>query len=237
MNINEIMNTNPKELERYFDNNVVVQYIKPPIAIRLDGVGFGKKLKGYNWPRDSRVHEALLKAAEALMMVFSSDYALVISDEINLVLLNYIPYSGRDFKIISIASSIASSIVSRDLNKDLFFDARIVKLNNDCMDIKRYLMYRVRVGFNNYHIEIAQSMNLLPRGKTPHINEVLRLVGNVRVDWETVGTGLMWSRVVLDGVNRKTGEPVRFTRRRITRVNPLDLMDNLCTNPKVSTLG
>ncbi len=107
--LNLLINVNLVELERDFDSRVVTNVVKPPIVVRLDGAGFGKALRDFNWPRDERVHRALIKAAVELMRAFSGEYALVISDEINVFLLSYVPFNGREYKLISSMAGLASA--------------------------------------------------------------------------------------------------------------------------------
>lgn len=222
-----ILSVNPVELEGDFDSRVVTSILKPPLVVRLDGAGFGKALTGFTWPRDERVHRALINAAKELMRTFAGDYALVISDEINLFLLNYIPYNGREYKLISSMAGLASALVSTSLGRVLYFDARVIPLRDTCGDLARYLLYRVRVGFNNYHVEKAQRSGLIPLGGTPNIADVIRVLGGPRLTWESLGTCLARVRVELEGVDRRSGKPVRYVRRRIVEKNPIYIINEL----------
>ncbi|WP_069808379.1 tRNA(His) guanylyltransferase Thg1 family protein [Vulcanisaeta thermophila] len=227
MDINELLKFNPKAADEHFRGREALLHVKPPIVIRLDGVGFGKRLRGFEHPRDYRVHEALVTAAERLMLNLPGDVALVVSDEINIALLRNLPFNGREFKLVSIAAGMASSVLSRELGIELFFDARVVQLDNDCEDLRNYLIYRLRVGLNNFIIERAQSLGLVPRDKTPGIGELMRMLGRLDTDWRSLGTALVWRRFVFKGVDRRTGAPIEYVRRRIVRVNPLELLTQL----------
>ncbi|MCG2880224.1 MAG: tRNA(His) guanylyltransferase Thg1 family protein [Vulcanisaeta sp.] len=222
-----ILTLNPVELERDFDSRVVTSIVKPPLVVRLDGAGFGKALTGFTWPRDERVHRALINAARELMRVFAGDYALVISDELDVFLLNYVPYNGREYKLVSSMAGLASAIVSTSLGRVLYFDARVIPLKDACMDAAKYLLYRVRVGFNNYHVEVAQRSGLIPPGSTPNITEVIKALGGPRITWESLGTCLVRARVELEGIDKRTGRPVRYSRKRIVEMNPLKVIDEL----------
>ncbi|MGC9180159.1 MAG: tRNA(His) guanylyltransferase Thg1 family protein [Vulcanisaeta sp.] len=227
--VNLLIGVNPVELEKDFDSRVVTSIIKPPIVVRLDGTGFGKALKDFTWPRDERVHRALIKAAMELIRAFSGEYALVISDEISVFLLNYVPFNGREYKLVSSMAGLASAVISNALGRVLYFDARVMQLNDSCLDVARYMLYRVRVGFNNYHVEIAQRSRVIPPESTPHINEVIKALGGPRLTWESLGTCLVRSRVELEGVDRRSGERVKYVRRRIIEKNPIDVINELST--------
>ncbi len=227
--INLLVNANPVELERDFDSRIVTSIVKPPIVVRLDGTGFGKALRDFNWPRDERVHWALIKAAVELMRAFSGEYSLVISDEINVFLLSYVPFNGREYKLISSMAGLASAMVSNALGRVLYFDARVIPLNDNCRDVAKYMLYRVRVGFNNYHIEIAQRSRVVPPESTPHIDEVIRALGGPRLTWESLGTCLVRTRVELEGIDRRSGERIKYTRKRILEKNPVDVINELGT--------
>ncbi|BDR91827.1 tRNA(His) guanylyltransferase Thg1 family protein [Vulcanisaeta souniana] len=222
-----LVSANPVELERDFDSRVITSIVKPPMVIRLDGAGFGKALRDFTWPRDERVHRALLRAATELMRTFSGEYALVISDEINVFLLSYMPFNGREYKLVSSMAGLASAIVSNALNRILYFDARVIPLNDSCRDVARYMLYRVRVGFNNYHVEIAQRSRAVPPESTPHIGDVIKALGGPRLTWESLGTCLVRAWVELEGVDKRSGERVRYVRRRIIERNPIDVINEL----------
>ena len=149
--LEELLSVNPRvEEERYRARESLVESrVEPPIALRLDGVGFGRALRGFQWPRDRRVHEALLETAELLMDRMGADVAYVGSDEINLVVFGEPPYAGRVEKLVSISAGLASAAFSLKLGRVLYFDSRIIPLDGR-EDAARYLLYRARVVFNNY---------------------------------------------------------------------------------------
>ncbi len=220
--LSELLNIDVKGLGRYFEERVLLQRVERPFVIRLDGVRFGRELSGFKWPRDRVVHEALLKASKALMELYSSDYAYVVSDELNIFVTKTNPYGGRVFKIVSEASGLASAIATRELGKVLYFDARVIKLSDDCGDLLNYIKYRVRVGLNNYHVELAQRRGLIPLNNTPHLPEVLRILG-INTTWEALGTMLVKVPVKLS--KEVGGRVVEYVRRRIVEVNPLEFIN------------
>jgi len=217
------LRVNPKELSRYFEARVVTEgVVKPPIAIRLDGVGFKKALKGFRKPRDVRVHNALVKGAEALMKRFEALATYVVSDEVNAVIASPLPYGGRVFKLVSTSASILSSHVSVELGMPLYFDSRVVKLGN-LSEAAAYLMYRARVGVSNY---ISSTYHAVTGGggSTPKAGYMLNYLAGLGLfkgvrEWEVLGSCLTWSYVVKEGFNPLTGEGVKVLRR-VVKVSP-----------------
>jgi len=124
-------------------------YTNTPFFIRLDEVGFGRMLEGFRRPRDVRVHNALIDAAAVLMKRYSLPLAYIISDEVNVLVYDSNIYSGRVEKIVSITAAIISSHTSLALERPLYFDSRIIPVNKN--EIKEYILYRARIGFNNYY--------------------------------------------------------------------------------------
>ena len=210
---------NPAKLQPYFRDREVAsdKVILGPIAVRLDGVNFGKVLKNFRKPRDIRVHEALMGAGMALMERFNALVAYVASDEINLILKD-VPYSGRVFKLVSVSASIASAHTSLSLGKPLYFDSRVVKLEGIGEAIT-YLVYRSRVCSNNY---ISQLFHNLAENKqvTPSAREMLTAIIEHRVldrvsDWEVLGSCIYWGQRIKYGVNLITGEKELVVRRKM----------------------
>lgn len=207
------------KFHKLFKSREIVEHkVEPPFIVRLDGVKFGKRLKNFTMPRDRRVHEALILATERIIEYMGADLGYVTSDEINILFLKYCPYGSRFFKIISISSGIASSIVTRTLGIELFFDSRIVKIF-DIYEAYRYILYRIRVGFNNYvssiyHIYYKHGN----RGLTPHIHDmicILPKIVNRRVEnWELFGTLIYRESYVKQCRDTISGREVSVERRR-----------------------
>ncbi len=211
---------NPAKLQPYFRDREVAsdKVVSGPIAIRLDGVNFGKVLKDFRKPRDIRVHEALIGAGMVLMERFNALIAYVASDEINLILKD-VPYSGRVFKLVSVSASVASAHTSLSLGMPLYFDSRVVKLEK-IREAVTYLVYRSRVCSNNY---ISQLFHNLTENKqvTPSAREMLTAIIEHRVldragDWEVLGSCMYWGQRIKYGVNPITGEKELVVRRRLT---------------------
>lgn len=216
-----LLSLNPRvEEERYKGREEAVEErVEPPIALRLDGVGFGKALRGFRWPRDRRVHEALIEAAEALLDRLGGDAVYVGSDEINLVMLGELPYSGRVEKLVSISAGIASAVLSLRLGRPLYFDSRIVPLEGGT-DALRYLLYRARVVFNNYVNSMLASRGVRIERLEGGLRERLSLLMRLGVDplaepWASMGS--CGARLLV--IRRRCG--VAAERRRLVWVDGL----------------
>lgn len=193
--------------------------LMPPVVLRLDGVGFGRALTsaGFKQPRDERVHEALVKAAEALMRRFSGVAAYVVSDEISVLLGSSIPYGGRLFKIVSVAASVASASITAMLGIELLMDCRPVLLPS--MNAwGAYVLWRSRVAANNYVSKLYHSTK---RGSlTPSFLSMLYTLEHALLErdaWEILGSCLTYASEEVEKVNPLTGEPVKKRRRVIRR--------------------
>lgn len=184
--LNRILRENPKAAEgRYREREAVCEPASTPFAVRLDGVGFGKRLRDFPAPRSRVVHTALVESARELALQHGAELAYVVSDEVNLIFLETQPYGGRTFKIVSVLSSQASASLTAKLGRPLAFDGRVVKLRDHC-DAVDYLFYRARVGFNNYVVQLARRAGLI-HDRTPPIGELLPLVelGDLELAWGT----------------------------------------------------
>jgi Uncharacterized conserved protein len=127
----ELIRLDVAQLERVYKQRerAVEARVKLPFALRLDGVGFGRVLKGYAEPRDERVHRALLQGASELVKRLSASGAYVVSDEVSVLVLGpSLPYAGRVEKLVSVSASLLSAIVSTSLARALIFDSRVVPL-------------------------------------------------------------------------------------------------------------
>lgn len=229
---------NPAPLSKlYRQREVAGGTLRPPVVVRADGVGFGKTLKErFAWPRDRRVHDALVNAAEKLMQRYSASAAYVVSDEVS-VLFRTLPYSGRLFKVVSITASILSSHVSLELSKPLYFDAKAIQLTS-VEEFTPYVIFRARVGLNNYVSSLYHSM-VEDRRETPPLPQMIEHIKEVvshHDSWECCGTLLYWGTRLKDGVNRRTGKRVTVVRRVIIKVNvtsPKDIVE-VCQSIKSS---
>ncbi len=207
-------------------------YVDPPIVIRCDGVHFGKRLRGFKFPRDKRVHEALLDAVESYMKVYGSDVALVISDEVNILALHP-PYSGRVLKLSSTTASYLSSRVSLALRRPLSFDGRVISVKVG--EVVPYFLLRIRIGLNNYISKLYRRYS--EPVNTPSLQRMLTYLKEVKglsgVEvWEGVGTLVVWSKVSKKGFNPLSGEEVEVSRRALIR-KPAKINDVVSSLRKV----
>jgi len=242
MNINDIINLLINlpigKLSKYFDSKeITCGSINLPIILRLDGVSFGTRLSNFKWPRDENVHNALLNACEEVIKFMGADFGFVISDEILVFFLNYLPYGGRVFKLISISSGIASSIISMKLGKELFFDSRIIKIEN-VNDVIEYIYYRARVGLNNYLGSIAAKLKIFEKGYTPSIDVLVNTLKQyLKPDenWKYLGTGIIRERSEKEAIDKISGNIVHVSRKilkRCTLPELLTYVQNLITSYK-----
>lgn len=185
--ISALLSAEPSKLEvDYRSRELPRDYIEPPFALRLDGVSFGKRLSDLPGPRNWGVHRALVVAASDLGKTLGADIVYVVSDEVNMVFERLAPYRGRVLKLISVLPSLLSSRVSLSLGRPLAFDARAIRLYDE-KDVARYILYRARVGLNNYAISMARAKGLLSEA-TPHIEYVVGALGGVDLSlgWGTL---------------------------------------------------
>ena len=158
--------------ERYRGREVFRgERVEAPLAVRVDGVGWGRRLWGFRWPRDPRVHRALARSVAWLVAEYGADLAFVTSDEASVVWLRGAPYGGRVEKLVSVSASAVAAGVSLALGRRLFMDGRVVKLYG-AGDAASYLVYRARVGFNNYVSSLYHSL-VGAGGRTPGLGEML----------------------------------------------------------------
>ncbi len=224
-----LLAVNVAALEDRFRQREARLAAEAPAVIRLDGVGFGRLGKaGFQAPRDPRVHAALVEAAKTILRRYGFYAAHVVSDEINIYVMKPpLPYSGRVEKLVSITASIAGAEVSVRLGTPLYFDSRIVPLEDPCEAIK-YLWYRARIGYGNYARSLAKTLGVEPRPRSKLaelLGELEALNAAVGTDWRGVGTVVLWERY------RKTAEApqgrVEVERRRLAEHPGIEGLEGL----------
>jgi tRNA(His) 5'-end guanylyltransferase len=212
MSLRVLVSVNPRALSRVFDSRAVVSFVRSPAVVRLDGVGFGRVLRGRP-VRDQKVHEALVEGCKRLAMFFNASFCHAVSDEANLYLFGSLPYGGREFKVVSIASSILSSVASLLLNQELYFDARVIQLDSPWQSVAYYL-YRARVGLNNYVSKLYTELVSKESKGLGYMIEELRARGiDIDTDWRSTGTCIYAELVKKEGFNPLKNERVVVTRR------------------------
>lgn len=189
--------------------------VEPPIVIRLDGVGFGKALEGFEKPRSRPVHEALVEACMSILDRFGCNMGYVVSDELNVVCLESLPYGGRVEKLNSISAGIASAVVTLRLGRPLFFDARIVELSSKS-EAKDYILFRARVGLNNFVAQFYHARYGYRR-QTPRLEQMVYSLQNELRDielWKPLGTCIKKETYIKKAIDKKRGIMITVTRRR-----------------------
>ncbi len=213
------------DLCNYFrKREITCSTVSTPFIIRLDGVSFGSKLRGFSWPRDERVHRALVEAGKVAMQSLGADLCYVVSDEISLIFVKYMPYGGRVFKLISISSGIISSRVSLMLGMHLYFDSRVIKIDN-LEEVRLYILSRARVGLNNYLSSIAATRKMFQKGYTPSITDLVSVLKQElrKPDWMYVGTLLVRERISRRALDKLTGREVEVVRS-IIKETTIDIL-------------
>ncbi len=200
---------------KYKSREIVKSILELPIILRLDGVKFGKLLRNFERPRDRRVHDVLIEAAIEILKFMGADIAYVVSDEINIIFVRNLPYGGRYFKLTSISASIASSTASIRLGLKLYFDSRVVKVY-DINEIVEYLLYRARVGMNNYLSSLCYIDGIVGE-YTPNIEELLIYVlwrHRDKLDnWKIFGSIIYKEKIVKKCIDKLSGREVQVYRK------------------------
>ncbi len=193
-----LLKLNPRDMYKLFKERELYSYvrIRRPLALRLDGVRFGRVLADLA-PRSREVHEALLRAAKEILRELGCECAYVASDEINVICIQEPFYASRHEKLISVSSGLASALVSLALGRTLFFDSRAIVLRRE-EEITKYILYRARVCFNNYVSTIYHSV--FRDRSTPSLLEMLQKLKERNIDptmdrWRAFGSTVCKVRV------------------------------------------
>ena len=211
----ELAAANPAALEEEYRAREIYSglVVEPPLAVRLDGVGWGKRL-GASEPRSLVVHRAEARAALQAARELGAEMAYVVSDEVSLFWVERgPPYSGRVEKLDSIAAGLLSSMVSLSLGRSLYYDARVVKLYGR-VDAARYIIYRARVGLNNYLTSLYHRLGLGRRGVTPHLGEVIEALRGAGVDPAALPRWALYGSCVVPLRAARSVDGVTVERRR-----------------------
>ncbi len=208
---------NPARLEEEYKAREVAQglRVEHPVALRLDGVSWGRRLRGrYRWPRDERVHRAEAHAAVEAVALLGADLGYVTSDEISILWVGHAPpYSGRVEKLDSVAAGAASAHVSLELGVALFYDARVVKLYSR-RDAALYLLHRARVGMNNYLTSLYHGV-VGRRGETPGLAVVVEELERRGLGPSSLPAWALYGSCVARLPSVKKGPGVEAERRRL----------------------
>lgn len=179
------MSQNPASLEAdYRSREIVCQPVSLPFVVRMDGVNFSKSLDDVPGPRNELVYNALAISALEIARQYGASLIYVVSDEVNIAFTNHLPFGGRTFKIISVLSAVLSSRVSLRLSRPLAFDGRAVQLRDEC-DLARYVVYRARIGFNNFVSQYLRERGLIG-AETPKLEDMVKMA-DLYPNWLATG--------------------------------------------------
>jgi tRNA(His) guanylyltransferase len=216
------------------------------MVARLDGRGFTrltKEVHAFEAPFDERFRDHMLATVEHLMGCgFRVVFGYTQSDEISLFLHRDETSFGRKTrKLCSVLAGEASAAFSLRLGAIGVFDCRICELPN--LDVVRdYIRWRSEDAHRNalsahaYWLlrkrgdSVAQATSATTGLSAPEKNELLFQSGvnfNDLPAWQKRGSGLYYREVQIDATNRKTGEPVTATRRRLVRDLDLPMREGL----------
>jgi len=216
-----LLSVNPaREGERWRAGELPEERVEGCVAVRLDGVGFGSRLAWLDCgrPRCGWLHFAEVSAAIDVCRLYGCVAAYVVSDEATLFFRpGGAAYAGRVYKLVSVLASEYSARVSLSLGMPLSYDARIVVVD----DAAGYVLWRMRVAFNNYVSQLYHAVHGRRRGTTPRLEEMLEALGG-RVlgeeQWRLTGSLAAALPVEVEAVDRRSGRRVVVTRRRWVRV-------------------
>ncbi len=202
------------------------------LCARLDGKGFSKfTAEKFNKPYDIRFFELMLETTEHLMTCgFNIMLGYTQSDEISLL---FHPaddtYNHKTRKLLSVLAGQASAFFSVKAGTAVCFDCRLIPLP-DTQAVKDYFAWRQDDLFRNsldsccYYALLDKGMDYLSathalEGKQPDYK--IRLLEDHGIDyhalpdWQKSGAVLYFGNISKEGVNKKTGEAVIYSRRRV----------------------
>lgn len=204
------------------------------IVIRLDGRGFTRLTKDV-WkleaPFDARFRDIMHETTAHLFDIgFALAYGYTQSDEISLLLRrDEVTFGRKTRKLISTLAGEASAKFSLTMGAIACFDARISQLPNDGC-VRDYFLWRQQDAHRNalnahcYWLlrksgkSARQASNQLLGLSIAEKNEFLFQNGvnfNDLPSWQKRGAGLYWENYQKPAINRKTGESVLASRRRL----------------------
>lgn len=216
------------------------------MVARLDGRGFTrltKELHAFEAPFDPRFRDLMLDTAEHLMINSGLQvvFAYTQSDEISLLLNRDEASFGRKLrKYHSILAGEASAKFSLGLGSIGVFDCRISQLPSveHVIDYFRWRnedAHRNALNAHGYWVlrkagkTVSEATAAMSGLSTSEKNELLFQNGinfNDLPLWQKRGSGLFWSSVPVNATNRKTGEAIVTTRRKVQRKLELPMKDD-----------
>lgn len=212
------------------------------MVVRLDGRSFTRHTKevwNFEAPFDVRFRDLMLQTTEHLMCSgFNVVFAYTESDEISLLMHPDEASFGRKArKFISILAGEASAKFSLALGSMACFDARICPLPNKQTVIDYFRWRHEDAHRNALHAHCYWALRkagispsaAADRVKGLSIAAKTALLSELSIDfstlppWQKRGCALFWETHQQPSLNRKTGEQVLASRRRIKHV--LELLE------------
>lgn len=200
-------------------------------VVRLDGRGFSRlTAERFEKPFDPRFRDLMVATARAVLEEFGGVFAHTQSDEASVLFpRDWALYDRRAEKIASVAAGLASAVFSVAGGAVGVFDARLwTGVTDD--DVVDYFRWRQEDGARNalngraywaLRAEgrgAANATRTLAGATRPFKHELLFARGvnfAATPAWERRGVGLWWETVEKEGVDPRTGETARATRRRV----------------------
>ncbi len=217
-----------RELEVYHSARVVPEAWT---ILRLDGRGFTKfTSKNFTKPFDHRFHQAMVEAAQRLVVDMQALYAYTESDEISLLLPhNSTLFDREQEKLVSLSAGLASSSLSLSFQQVVQCDSRLCVAATPQMVIDYFLWRQAdasRCCLNGWCYWTLRKEGLSARETTRQLhgrsfdwkNQMLLDRG---IDfsqlplWQTRGSGIYWKTYFKEGRNPISGESVQAARRQI----------------------
>lgn len=211
------------------------------VVIRVDGRGFSR-LTGRlcTKPFDERFAAHMQATAHALLTELQGVLTYTQSDEISVLLgSGALPFDGGVEKLVSVSAGVASAAFTAALGRPAHFDGRLW-LGTSTDDVLDYLAWRqgdaARCALNGWAYwtlrhegrTAAQATAALRGLGTAGTNELLHAHGLNFNDvplWQRRGALLFRDDVAHEGVDPRTGETRRTTRRRIVTDAALPMGD------------
>ncbi len=214
------------------------------IVARLDGRSFTrltKEVHNFEVPFDERFRDAMLETVLHLMDCgFRITYGYTESDEISLLFdQNETTFGRKIRKLNSVLAGEASAKFSLALGDVGCFDCRISELPSQgkVIDYFRWRNEDAHRNALNAHCywvlrkegqTADQATQALLGVSVAAKNELLFQRGinfNELPNWQKRGVGVIWEGYEKEAVNLKTGEPVKTTRRKLTKILELPMRE------------
>ncbi|MEJ2611195.1 MAG: tRNA(His) guanylyltransferase Thg1 family protein [Candidatus Thiodiazotropha sp.] len=204
------------------------------MVARIDGRGFTKLTKEkhkFEAPYDIKFRDIMVETVKHLMQCgFKVVYGYTQSDEISLLLDFYEDtFNRKERKLNSVLAGEASAKFSLLLGDLGAFDCRICQLPTQQLVVDYFRWrsedaHRNSLGSHCYWnsrgngASPRKATKMLSKMSVSEKNEYLFVNGinfNELPNWQKRGIGMYWEEIEVDAVNKKTGENVKTTRRRL----------------------